>query len=90
MQITPEFIMGACAALGTWVSKELFSFLLKRKKLETQSYKPDRDWKKYCTENFEDIKETVHKINTKVEVFDVRISYLEKREKYNGRRNINP
>lgn len=73
--------LAAKAVAGTWVLREVFSFLLKWRKQENdvrEVYHPDETWKQYCVERFDDLREQMTQANTKLEVVKVQLDFLER------------
>jgi hypothetical protein len=76
-----EGALAAKVVAGTWVLREIFSFLLKWRKQDRDDqkpYAPDENWKQYCIERFDDLREQMTQVNTKLEVVKVQLGFLER------------
>ncbi len=92
MELTPDVLQnaasGGLAVGGAWALREVIRFLKwwKTKDIEAQykTYKPSLEWEEYCRDSFDDIRDTVHRIDRTSENHEVRISHLEQSKKKGG------
>lgn len=74
--------LGGVGVGMAWMAKESFSFFLNLRKQDREQerdhfYKPDEQWKKYCTDKFESISDTVTGLKTSHELMKNQLCRLE-------------
>lgn len=67
---------GATKVGVAWLVKELFAFLIKWRKADEKEPSSDDNWKDYCRDQFNDLKNSFRGLEQKVDTLEDRIQEL--------------